>query len=92
MFARVVSITDPNPAFFQTVVLPRLRALNGFCEAMLLTSDDNSSALVVSLWESGENLHDGQATPVPHHADASGPHPGPENVRDVGIYQVALRS
>lgn len=92
MFARVVSIADPSPMFFQDVVLPGLRALDGFCEAMLLTSDGGSSALVLTLWESRQNLYDVQGTPAPHRPDASGPSPGPERIRDLGIYEVAFRS
>lgn len=92
MFARVVSIADPSPMFFQDVVLPGLRALDGFCEAMLLTSDGGDSALVVTLWESRQNLYDGQAAPAPHRPDGSGPRLGPARIRDVGIYEVAFRS
>lgn len=97
MYARVARITTPNSApdagvvFFQNVVLPDLRKLDGFTEALLLTSEDDNTALVISLWDTRENLEAGQTTPAPHRAVASAEQLGPDQVRDVDIYQVAFR-
>ena len=97
MYARVATITAPNAspdtgvAFFQNVVLPDLRKLDGFAEAMLLTGEDGK-ALAISLWDTEEHLRAGQATPAPHRAVAAAEHLGPGQVRDVSDYRVAFRS
>jgi heme-degrading monooxygenase HmoA len=97
MYARVATITAPNAspdtgvAFFKNVVLPDLRKLDGFAEAMLLTSEDGK-ALAISLWDTEEHLRAGQAAPAPHRAVAAAEHLGPGQVRDVSDYRVAFRS
>ena len=97
MYARVADIKAPNAspdagvAFFQNVVLPDLRKLDGFTEAMLLTGEDGN-ALVISLWDTEDHLQAGQEAPAPHRAGASTEQLGPDQVRDVRVYRVAFRT
>jgi heme-degrading monooxygenase HmoA len=97
MCARVANIKAPNAspdagvAFFQNVVLPDLRKLDGFTEAMLLTGEDGE-ALVISLWDTEEHLRAGRETPAPHRAAASAERLGPDQARDVRVYRVAFRT
>jgi heme-degrading monooxygenase HmoA len=97
VFVRVASITaaatpEQGAAFFRERVLPDLRSYDGFQDAMLLTSDDGATALVLSFWNSEENLRQAEAAPAPHRTSAALSALGADTQRDVRIYRLAFRA
>lgn len=97
MFVRVASITatatpGQGAAFFRERVLPDLRSHEGFQDAMLLASDDGGPALVLSFWDTEENLRNAEAAPAPHRASAAKAALGADTQRDVRIYRLAFRA
>jgi heme-degrading monooxygenase HmoA len=88
MFVRVASITatampEQGAAFFRERMLPDLRSYDGFQDAMLLTSDDGGPSLVMSFWDTEENLLNAEAAPAPHRASAAKAALGADTQRDV---------
>ena len=73
-------------------VLPDLQSCDGFQDAMLLTSDDGEPALVLSFWNTEENLRQAEAAPAPHRTSAARSALGADTQRDVRIYRLAFRA
>jgi heme-degrading monooxygenase HmoA len=98
MFVRVAAISAPGVspeqgiAFFRDRVLPDLRSYAGFQDAMLLTSREDGEALVLSFWDTEENLRQAEATPAPHRTSAAREALGPQAQRTVRVYQLAFRA
>jgi heme-degrading monooxygenase HmoA len=97
VFVRAASITaaatpEQGAAFFRERVLPDLRSYDGFEDAMLLVSDDGGPALVLSFWNTEENLRKAEAAPAPHRASAAKASLGADAQRDVRIYRLAFRA
>jgi heme-degrading monooxygenase HmoA len=98
MFARVAGIVrgDASPehgvAFFRDRVLPDLRQYEGFREAMVLVPREGEEVLVISLWDTEENLLGAEATPAAQRASAARETLGPETTPDARVYEVAFRA
>jgi heme-degrading monooxygenase HmoA len=98
MFARVAAITTPGASreqgvgFFRDRVLPDLRRYAGFQDALLLVPPEGGEALVITLWDTEENLRDAEAAPAPHRTSGAREALGPEARRDVRVYEVAFRA
>lgn len=98
MFVRIAAISAPGVspekgvAFFRERVLPDLRSYPGFRDAMLLTSHEDEETLVLSFWDTEENLRAAEATPAPHRGSAAREELVPETKRAVRIYELAFRA
>jgi heme-degrading monooxygenase HmoA len=98
MFVRIAAISAPGVspeqglAFFRERVLPDLRSYPGFRDAMLLTSRQEEETLVLSFWDTEENLRQAEATPAPHRGSAAREVLGPEAKRGVRIYELLFRA
>ena len=79
-------------AFFREQVLPDLRSYQGFQDAMVLTSREDDEVLVLSFWDTEENLRQAEALPAPHRTSAAREALGDQVGRDVRIYEVAIRA
>jgi heme-degrading monooxygenase HmoA len=97
VFARVTAISAPAASpeqgldFFRERVLPDLRSYAGFEEAMLLVSSDGEDVLGISIWDTEEHLRSAEAMPAPHRSRATREALGPQQRRDVRVYEVAFR-
>ena len=98
MFVRVAAISasgvsaEQGTAFFRERVLPDLRGYAGFQDALLLTSRDDDETLVLSFWDTEENLRQAEAAPAPHRTSAAREALSPQAQRDVRVYEVAFRA
>src|SRR5262245_35626529 len=98
MFVRVAEISAPGVsveqglAFFREHVLPDLRSYGGFQAATVLASWEDDEALVLSFWDTEENLRQAQATPAPHRTSAAREALGDQVRREVRVYEVAFRT
>jgi heme-degrading monooxygenase HmoA len=98
MFARVAGIISPGVspeqgvAFFRDRVLPDLRQYQGFQDAIVLVPREGEEVLVISFWDTEENLRGAEATPAPHRTSAAREALGPQTKRDVRVYEVAFRA
>jgi heme-degrading monooxygenase HmoA len=98
MFARVAGIVrgDASPehgvAFFRDRVLPDLRRYEGFREAMVLVPREGEEVLVISFWDTEENLLGAEATPAAQRASAARETLGPQTTPDARVYEVAFRA
>jgi heme-degrading monooxygenase HmoA len=87
MFARVAGIVrgavspEHGVAFFRDRVLPDLRRYEGFREAMVLVPREGEDVLVISFWDTEENLLGADATPAAQRASA-----------DARVYEVVFRA
>jgi heme-degrading monooxygenase HmoA len=97
MFARVAQIVrgDVSPehgvAFFRDRVLPDLRQYEGFSEAMVLVPREGEDVLVISFWDTEENLLGAEATPAAQRASSARETLGPQTTADARVYEVAFR-
>jgi heme-degrading monooxygenase HmoA len=98
VFVRVAAISAPGVspekgiAFFRDRVLPDLRTYAGFQDAMLLVSREDEETLVLSFWDTEENLRQAEATPASHRTSAAREALGPQARRAVRIYELAFRA
>jgi heme-degrading monooxygenase HmoA len=98
VFARVAAISAPAASpeqgldFFRERVLPDLRSYAGFEEAMLLVPRDGEDVLVIAIWDTEEHLRAAEAMPAPHRRSAAAEALGPQQRRDVRVYEVAFRA
>jgi heme-degrading monooxygenase HmoA len=98
MFARAAGIVrgDASPehevAFVRDRVLPDLRRYEGFREAMVLVPCEGEEGLVISLWDTEENLLGAEATPAAQRASAARETLGPQTTPDARVYEVAFRA
>jgi heme-degrading monooxygenase HmoA len=98
VFVRVAAISAPGvsaeqgTAFFRERVLPDLRSYEGFQDAMVLTSREDGEALVLSFWDTEENLRRAEAMPAPHRTSAAREALADQMQRSLRVYEVAFRS
>jgi heme-degrading monooxygenase HmoA len=98
VFVRVAAISAPGVAveqgvsFFREHVLPDLRSYQGFQEAMVLASREDDEVLVLSFWDTEENLRQAEAMPAPHRTSAAREGLGDQVRREVRVYEVAIRA
>jgi heme-degrading monooxygenase HmoA len=98
VFVRVAAISAPGVsvdqgiAFFRERVLPDLRSYQGFQDAMVLTSREDDEVLVLSFWDTEENLRQAEAMPAPHRTSAARGALGDQVRREVRVYEVAARA
>jgi heme-degrading monooxygenase HmoA len=59
---------------------------------MLLTPREGGEVLVLSFWDTEENLRRAEATPAPHRTSSAREALGDQVRRDVRIYEVAFRA
>lgn len=96
MFARVAGIVrgDASPghgvAFLRDRVLPDLCQHEGFREAMV--PREGEEVLVISFWDTEENLLGAEATPAARRASAARETLGPKTTPDARVYEVAFRA
>lgn len=97
MFARVAEIVrggaspEQGVAFFRDRVLPDLRQYEGFREAMVLVPREGEDVLVISIWNSEEDLLAAEATPAAQRASSARETLGPQTTPDARVYEVAFR-
>jgi len=95
MVARIASYSAPGLSadealtFFRDRVLPDLRRVSGFEEALLLLSEESDEVVALTLWDSEESMRSAEAKSAPHRAerDAIG-----GQKRDAQVYRVADRA
>jgi len=64
----------------------------GFQDAIVLVPREGEEVLVISFWDTEENLRGAEATPAPHRTSAAREALGPQTKRDVRVYEVAFRA